>query len=562
MKIRIKLRILALSMISSLLVLLVFSFFQIKDLSNNISKNQKISTPLMIESLNFQKDVIQIQQFLTDISATRGQAGLDDGFDEAEIYYKDALDTLNNLPTYNVNKETVSKLKSDLDDYYNMGITMANAYIEDGTEIGNTYMEQFDPFAEQIQEEAEKLIENAKNDRNSMTRKINNTINRIQFVSITLSLLVLIVLVFSYIVIKKSVLDRLDSFVNRFKDIAEGDGNLTVKLDDSSKDELGEVSGYFNRFIERIHVMISLIKDISYETNESVQRTFVVTNELSSSIGEVAITTNDVADQTTAQTDTVRNVINNINKNNEQICIGVKNIAESVEFANTANQLTERGFESMSDTVASFEIMETDINSSRDEIRNLASSVTEIASAIDIITNISYQINLLSLNASIEAARAGEHGKGFSVVSHEIGVLAEETKQATEKIADLILKVQSDTEKAVDSMDTNVKSINSQREVLNQGSYAIEETKKINALNSKKVEEVSNIFRDIENRLDDLSIFCKDMLDGADSNQRSSEEVASSIEEQLSALEEVSIQMENIKTSSNNLDLKLNEFII
>lgn len=562
MKIRIKLRVLALSMIFSLLTLLVFSFFQIKGLSNNISRNQKVSTPLMFESLSFQKDVIQIQQFLTDISATRAQAGFDDGFDEAEIYYKDALDTLNNLHTYNVDEEFISKLKSDLDDYYNMGITMANAYIESGTEVGNTYMEQFDPFAEQIQEEAEKLIENAKNDRHSMTSKINNTINRIQFVSITLSLLVLIVLVFSYIVIKKSVLDRLDNFVNRFKDIAEGDGNLTVKLDDSSKDELGEVSGYFNRFIERIHDMVSLIKDISYETNKSVQRTSVVTNELSSSIGDVAITTNDVAEQTKTQTDTVRNVIDNINKNNEQICIGVKNIAESVEFANTANQLTERGFESMSDTVASFEIMETDINSSRDEIGNLASSVTEIGSAIDIITNISYQINLLSLNASIEAARAGEHGKGFSVVSNEIGVLAEETKQATEKIADLILKVQSDTKKAVDSMDTNVKSITSQREVLNQGSYAIEETKKINALNSKKVEEVSSIFKDIENRLDELSILCENMLDEADSNERSSEEVASAIEEQLSALEEVSIQMENIKTSSNNLDLKLNEFII
>ena len=562
MKIRIKLRVLALLMIFSMISLITFSFVQVNDLTNNIGKNQKISTPLMLESLNLQKDVIQIQQFLTDISATRAEPGFDDGFDEAKIYYEDAKLILDNFKQYNVNQELIDSLRTSLDDYYQMGITMANAYIESGSEVGNTYMAQFDPFADEIQEEVETLIADAKSDRNTLTSNINKTINRLRSVSIGLSLVVLIVLIFSYIIIKKSVLDRLDDFVNTFKDISEGEGDLTNVLDESSTDELGSVSKHFNSFIRRIHDMIVSIKDISYKTKESADETALITKELSSSVGQVASTTNNVASQTRLQTDNVRKLIDNINESNKQISIGTKSIDESVNLAKTASELTELGFDSMNETVDSFETMQSDINSSRDEINSLEESVTDIGHAIDIITNISYQINLLSLNASIEAARAGEHGKGFSVVSHEIGVLAEETKKATDDISDLIEKVQHDTKKTVASMELNAKSIISQKDVLNQGKNAIRKTKEVNLSNSKKVHDVSNIFNDINKGLTELTTLCESMLSDADLTQSISEDAARSIESQLSALEEVSSQMSSMRTHSSNLDVKLDEFIV
>ena len=277
---------------------------------------------------------------------------------------------------------------------------------------------------------------------------------------------------------------------------------------------------------------------------------------------EVAVTTNDVAEQARWQTNTVKKVIDNIVENNKQISIGVDSIEESVNLAETANQLTEKGFDAMNETVSAFHAIESDINASKSEIDNLEQSVTDIGSAIDIITNISYQINLLSLNASIEAARAGEHGKGFSVVSSEIGALADETKRATEKIAELIEKVQGDTKKTVIAMELNAKNITSQRNVLNQGSDAIEETRQINSLNSEKIHDIADIFGDIDRRLDELTELCEYMLIGADSTQVSSEEVAVFIEEQLSALEEVSMQMHNMKESSSDLNLKLDEFIV
>lgn len=95
MKINRKLGILSLLIVSSLLSLIIFSFIEISNLSKDISKNRNVSTPLMLNSLILQKDIIQIQQWLTDISATRGKPGFDDGFDEAKIYYDDAISIIN-----------------------------------------------------------------------------------------------------------------------------------------------------------------------------------------------------------------------------------------------------------------------------------------------------------------------------------------------------------------------------------------------------------------------------------------------------------------------------------
>lgn len=516
----------------------------------------------MIDSLILQKDIIQIQQWLTDISATRGKPGFDDGFDEAKIYYDDAVSIINGLKKYNVDEEFIDELKSSLDDYYSVGIDMANAYIQSGTDEGNIHMEIFDPFAEEVQEEANKLITDSQRDRAALTKNINKSITNLRYISAILSLIVLIITLSSIVIIKKSVLNRLNKFVEIFKNISQGDGDLTSRIDEESNDELGQVSMYFNSFIERIHDMMILIKSMGHETNSSAEATSIVANELILSIGEVAVTTNNVSEQTAAQAETVKKVIENINQNNEQIHLGVESINESVELAKTARQLTEVGFNAMRETMSSFEIMESDINVSRDEINNLEKSVNEIGIAIDIITNISYQINLLSLNASIEAARAGEHGKGFSVVSTEIGVLAEETKKATEKISKLLENVQSDTKKTVISMDLNVKNITSQRDVLSKGSNSIEQTNRVNILNSEKIFDISSIFNDIDRRLNELTEMSKYMLIGADSTRASSEEVAESIEEQLSALEEVTLQMNSVKESSTSLNIKLDEFIV
>src|SRR5690606_16135321 len=101
---------------------------------NITTEHQERNTPLMVTALSFQKDVIQIQQWLTDISATRGEPGYDDGFEMAAMYYESAKDRIELLKELGTDEEFINTISKELDGYYNIGREMANTYINEGTE--------------------------------------------------------------------------------------------------------------------------------------------------------------------------------------------------------------------------------------------------------------------------------------------------------------------------------------------------------------------------------------------------------------------------------------------
>ena len=125
--------------------LMFFTITSINSIKDITMEHQNSNTPLMITALSFQKDVIQIQQWLTDVSATRGMPGFDDGFEIAADYYESAKGRIEDMRGLGVEAELLDILSGELDGFYYMGIDMANAYINEGTDEGNRYMEQFDP---------------------------------------------------------------------------------------------------------------------------------------------------------------------------------------------------------------------------------------------------------------------------------------------------------------------------------------------------------------------------------------------------------------------------------
>lgn len=123
-----------------------------------------------------------MQQWLTDISATRAYEGFDDGFAEAEKYYKDGNEVLTYLikehKSYN-EPEMVAQLeefKNSFKAYYEIGIKMANAYIKGGPELGNKMMEELDPFAEKLTTQLESWIKEHKDENSSLGNNIKNEI--------------------------------------------------------------------------------------------------------------------------------------------------------------------------------------------------------------------------------------------------------------------------------------------------------------------------------------------------------------------------------------------------
>ncbi|HAR86051.1 MAG TPA: methyl-accepting chemotaxis protein, partial [Clostridium sp.] len=139
MKISTKLGAMILLIILNTGILMFFTLSSLNNISAKVDEHQTENTPLMITTLSLQKDIVQIQQWLTDISATRGKSGLDEGFDEAAKFYESAKNNINRLEELGGDGQTLSSISQNLDDYYKMGIDMANAYIKDGTDAGNLY---------------------------------------------------------------------------------------------------------------------------------------------------------------------------------------------------------------------------------------------------------------------------------------------------------------------------------------------------------------------------------------------------------------------------------------
>ncbi len=146
-------------LINGLLMFLTIS--KLNSINSITGENQNKNIPIMITSLSLQKDIIQIQQWLTDISATRGEEGLDDGFSEAAVHYENAKNVIGSLRKLGVKTEVMDSISKNLDEFYQMGIDMANTYINEGTHEGNIFMEKFDPYAEKIEGSVKVLLEQA-----------------------------------------------------------------------------------------------------------------------------------------------------------------------------------------------------------------------------------------------------------------------------------------------------------------------------------------------------------------------------------------------------------------
>jgi len=278
-------------------------------------------------------------------------------------------------------------------------------------------------------------------------------------------------LVSFYSFIKKILIKRLNLVTARLKDIAEGEGDLTVTLHSDYNDELGDLSSNFNKFVRKIQNVIIDIKRISDELSHMSKQLSSTTMVFSdnaqnqaSSVEEVNATTEElsagmefISDNTRIQHDNLAQMVDKMNELSSIINNMGKQVTESHKLAN-----------SMSDNAKKGEVSISTMNSSMNMINESSSKVSNI---IQIINDISDKINLLSLNAAIESARAGEAGRGFAVVADEISKLADETAGSIKEIDKLIklnnseiikgLAISDDTNRIIGSIIKGVESVTS-----------------------------------------------------------------------------------------------------
>jgi methyl-accepting chemotaxis protein len=285
---------------------------------------------------------------------------------------------------------------------------------------------------------------------------------------LALSLLILAVTVGMSTWVSKQVAGNIGKACEMLKDAAQGEGDLTRRLDVQTKDEVGKLAKWFNIFIGNLQDTVRQVIDTAGKLSQSA-----------GAMAQIAEHVNGGAEQTSGKA-------SNVAAAAEEMTANMNSVAAAMEEATTNINLIATSTEGMTGTIAEVAknseegnaivgkaVSQADVVSKK--VAELGSAAQQIGNVTAAIAEISEQTNLLALNATIEAARAGEAGKGFAVVANEIKELAKQTASATEEIKTQIFGIQTTTEETVTEISEISKVIYEVNNIVSTIVAAVEE---------------------------------------------------------------------------------------
>ncbi|MCD4719092.1 MAG: methyl-accepting chemotaxis protein [Desulfobacula sp.] len=299
-------------------------------------------------------------------------------------------------------------------------------------------------------------------------KKSTSLVNRWQSIQIILVVGAIIIALVVGIFISASITKPLAGAIKMLRDIAEGEGDLTSRLEVKTKDEIGELAKWFNVFIKKLQGIIIDISGNSGKLNNSSSKLSTISKEMSEDADKMFAKSNTVATAAEEMSSNMSSVAAAAEQSSTNISM-VSSAAE--EMTSTINEITRNTEKTR--VISNQAVLQT--KKASENIGNLSKSAKTIGKVVETITDISEQTNLLALNATIEAARAGEAGKGFAVVASEIKNLAKQTAEATLEIKGKIEGIQNSTQKTVSEIEEITVGITSESEMIDIVAAAVEE---------------------------------------------------------------------------------------
>jgi methyl-accepting chemotaxis protein len=302
--------------------------------------------------------------------------------------------------------------------------------------------------------------------------------------------------------VKRSITRPVDELVEVAKDIAQGEGDLTKRLSVSETGELGQLSGWFNLFLQRIGDLIIEIKDFAGNIEHASQ--------------EIASGNKDLSERTHRQSAALQETASSM----EQMNSIIQNSAEDAKKAfertqdsqGTVDDSRSNLLTAVQETIDSNQEMLTNVLQTNvkvvDGMADISANSEKMAGIVTLMNDIAFQTNLLALNASIEAARAGEHGKGFAVVATEVRKLASRSAKASEEIGGLV--------------ETNLESVGAGQMLVQEGGRELEERRvnvdsmlsSLQESSTSNLTHIQNAFRELAEVMENIKTASEEQAKG------------------------------------------------
>ncbi len=378
--------------------------------------------------------------------------------------------------------------------------------------------------------------------------EIYASVTRLGRVNALLVTVVVLVTTVAIFLIANTVAKPINKVVAGLKDAAEGEGDLTKRLNVRSGDEVGELARWFDLFIEKVQ---TIIRDVAANADQVASSS----RDLSAISGQMLAS----AEQTTQKSRTVSASADEMSSNMDSVAAAMEQTSSNVQLvAAAAEEMTSTISQIAGNTEKAHMVTRdavTQAEKTSSQVGDLGQAAEEIGKVVETITDISDQVNLLALNATIEAARAGEAGKGFAVVANEIKELAKQTAAATGEIKQRVESIQTSTDGTVVQIGHITRIVNEVNEIVGIIASAVEEqsvtTQEIAdnvAHASRGINEVNDNVAQSSNAVSVIAGEIMEVTQSADQMSDSSGQIKVSAEALAKLAEHLDVMVRKFKT--------------